>query len=164
MDRAMNARLASGEVQIATEPTDELLDAFARLLPQLSNSAKPLDKARLDEILRSSCNTLLVAREASSGRIVGALTLVTFHIPTGLRALIEDVVVDSAVRGRGVGEALTRKAVQLALQLQVKSIDLTSRQSRQAAHRLYEKVGFVVRETSVYRYTEHPNKVVGEAD
>ena len=160
----MNARLASGEVQIATEPTDELLDAFARLLPQLSNSAKPLDKARLDKILRSSCNTLLVAREASSGRIVGALTLVTFHIPTGLRALIEDVVVDSAVRGRGVGEALTRKAVQLALQLQVKSIDLTSRQSRQAAHRLYEKVGFVVRETSVYRYTEHPNKVVGEAD
>ena len=160
----MNARLASCEVQIATEPTDELLDAFARLLPQLSNSAKPLDKARLDKILRSSCNTLLVAREASSGRIVGALTLVTFHIPTGLRALIEDVVVDSAVRGRGVGEALTRKAVQLALQLQVKSIDLTSRQSRQAAHRLYEKVGFVVRETSVYRYTEHPNKVVGEAD
>ena len=84
-----------------------------------------------------------------------------FRIPTALRAWIEDVVVDSSVRGRGVGEALTEEAVRIAQARGARTIDLTSRRSRQAAHRLYEKVGFAVRDTSVYRYMPSHGKKAG---
>jgi ribosomal protein S18 acetylase RimI-like enzyme len=104
-------------------------------------------------LIAQPSNTLLLARDtANGGNIVGTLTLVMFRIPTALRAWIEDVVVDTEVRGRSVGELLTRKAVQLAIERGAKTIDLTSRRSREPAHRLYEKVGFVIRDSSVYRY------------
>ena len=90
--------------------------------------------------------------EDGQGRIVGMLTLVVFRIPTGVRAWIEDVVVDSAVGRRGVGEALTRAALDLAGTCGALTVDLTSRPSREAANRLYQKVGFEPRETNVYRY------------
>ena len=137
-------------VSIATEATEELLHAFARLMPQLSTSAVPLSAHELTRILTSPTSTILVARDEDT--IVGTLTLVTFRIPTGFRAWIEDVVVDSSARRRGVGEALTREAVRLATTLGAKTIDLTSRHSRAAAHQLYEKCGFAVRESNVYRY------------
>ena len=101
---------------------------------------------------------MLLARDPSAGgRIVGTLTLVIFRIPTATRAWIEDVVVDGAARGRGVGEALTLAAVKLAKERGAKTVDLTSRRSRQAAHRLYEKAGFHVRDTSVYRFGPKPD-------
>jgi len=141
------------EITIATEPTKEIVAAFERLLPQLSSSAKALGPEALAELITQGSNTLLLARDQSNGgKIVGTLTLVVFRIPTAIRAWIEDVVVDSSVRGRNVGEALTRKAIQLATERGAKTIDLTSRRSREAAHRLYEKVGFVTRDTTVYRY------------
>jgi ribosomal protein S18 acetylase RimI-like enzyme len=100
---------------------------------------------------------VLLARDTSDGnRIIGTLTLVMFRIPTAMRAWIEDVVVDDVARGRGVGEALTRAAVDLARRRGAKTVDLTSRRSRQAAHRLYEKAGFHVRDTSVYRFGPKP--------
>jgi ribosomal protein S18 acetylase RimI-like enzyme len=137
-------------VERATEVTDELLQAFSLLLPQLSTTNRSISREHLAEIISSPMTTLLVAR--LNGAIVGSLTLVMFRIPTALRAWIEDVVVDDAVRGRKVGEALTREAVRIAEKAKAKTVDLTSRQSRVAAHRLYEKCGFMVRETSVYRY------------
>jgi len=146
------------EISLAEAATPDVVEAFARLLPQLSSSAIPLTREALAEILASPQNTVFLARDPSAGgRIIGTLTLVIFRIPTAIRAWIEDVVVDSAARGRGAGEALTLTAVKLAQDRGAKTVDLTSRQSRKAAHRLYEKSGFHVRDTSVYRFGPKPD-------
>jgi ribosomal protein S18 acetylase RimI-like enzyme len=146
------------EVVIAEAATAEVVEAFERLLPQLSSSAARLTRESLAEIIGAPHNTVLLARDTSDGnRIIGTLTLVMFHIPTAMRAWIEDVVVDDVARGRGVGEALTLAAVDLAKRRGAKTVDLTSRRSRQAAHRLYEKAGFHVRDTSVYRFGPKPD-------
>jgi len=105
----------------------------------------------LEEIVSSSTGTILVARN-DDGSIIGSLTLVLFRTPTGARAWIEDVVVDQAARGQGAGEALVEEAIRLAAESGVRTVDLTSRPSREAANALYEKVGFRARETNVYRY------------
>lgn len=131
---------------------DELLDAFARLVPQLSRSAPPTTGSELAEMLAAPGTHLLVARE-DDGPIIGTLTLVVFRIPTGVRAWIEDVVVDAAVRGRGVGEALTRHAVDVAAGAGARTVDLTSRPTREVANRLYQRLGFEPRDTNVWRRT-----------
>ncbi|HEY4333713.1 MAG TPA: GNAT family N-acetyltransferase [Ilumatobacteraceae bacterium] len=137
-------------VEIATECTPALVDAFARLIPQLSKSSPPPNAAELEEMIKAPATDVLVATD--HGTIVGALTLAVFRIPTGVRAWIEDVVVDDAARGRGVGDALNRLALTRAAERGAKTVDLTSRPSRQAANRLYQRIGFVARETNVYRY------------
>ena len=137
-----------------TEVTDELVAAFGRLTPQLSASNPAPTRAQLAEMVRSPAITLLVAREPDAeGAIVGSLTLAMFRIPTGLRAWIEDVVVDSTRRGKGIGEALTREALRVALEAGATTVDLTSRPSREAANRLYQRIGFELRTTNIYRYT-----------
>jgi ribosomal protein S18 acetylase RimI-like enzyme len=80
------------------------------------------------------------------------LTLIVFRISTGVRAWIEDVVVDETARGRGVGEALSQEAVRRALALGARTVELTSRPSREAANRLYQRLGFVRRDSNLYRY------------
>jgi ribosomal protein S18 acetylase RimI-like enzyme len=142
------------EVLVVEEATREVVDAMDRLLPQLSTSATPLDTAALEQLVRSEAATLLVAR--TEGTIVGTLTLVMFRVPTGLRARIEDVVVDQSARGRGVGAALTREAVRLASMAGARTLDLTSRPSREAANRLYERLGFQRRNSQVYRLVDEP--------
>ena len=137
-------------VEILTEATDEVVEAFGRLLPQLSSSAKPLDAAAIAALASSPEVTVLLAR--SDGRIAGSLSLVIFRIPTGLRAWIEDVVVDEAARGQGIGAVLTREAIRLAREAGVRTVDLSTRPSRVAAGRLYEREGFKQRETRMYRY------------
>ena len=137
-------------VEIATSVDDELVEGLNRLLPQLSSSASSLDVGDLEALVQSP-STLFVARDGDL--IVGTLTLVVFAIPTGLRAWIEDVVVDESTRGRGVGEALTMAAIDEATRRGVRSIDLTSRPSRVAANALYVKLGFGLRETNVYRFS-----------
>ena len=104
----------------------------------------------LEEIIRGNSTVLFAAR--IDGVIVGLLTLATFRIPTGVRAWIEDVVVDDLARGKGVGEALNRAALVKARQRGAKTVDLTSRPSREAANRLYQRIGFTRRDTNVYRY------------
>lgn len=128
----------------------ELVEAFARLLPQLSRSSPPLGELELTEMVEASGTHLLVARD-DDGRIIGTLTLVVFRIPTGVRAWIEDVVVDEEARGRGVGEELTRRALSIAGQAGARTVDLTSRPTREAANRLYRRLGFEPRETNVWR-------------
>ena len=138
-------------VREATEVTPELVSAFERLIPQLSKSNPPPSEAELRAIVDSDASILLIA-EDDSGRIVGSLTLAMFRIPTALRAWIEDVVVDEAARGQGVGEALNRAALERAEAEGAKTVDLTSRPSREAANRLYQRLGFELRDTNVYRY------------
>lgn len=134
------------------EVDDELVEAFARLTPQLSSSSPAPGADELAAIVASPATVLFVAKDIDSGTIVGALTLALFRIPTGLRAWIEDVVVDEAARGRGVGAALSNAAIDRARREGAKTVDLTSRPSRAAANRLYKRVGFEERDTNVYRY------------
>ena len=141
-------------VEVLREVTDEAVEAFRRLTPQLSSSADPPDRAALNLIVGSAACTLLIAR--SGDRIAGTLTLVMFPIPTGFRAWIEDVIVDEAARGQGIGEILTTEALNLAKDAGARTVDLTSRPSREAAGRLYERVGFEPRSTRHYRYTFSP--------
>lgn len=138
-------------VEEVTEPFDDLVPAMATLVRQLSRSSPPPSAAEVEEIVRSPASHLLLARDAD-GAIVGTLTLAVFRIPTGLRAWIEDVVVDEAARGQGVGAALTNAAIRLANQRGARTVDLTSRPSREAANRLYQRLGFLERETNVYRF------------
>jgi len=137
-------------VEEAVVADDELLVALARLLPQLS-SAPPPTAYELETLVDSQAINLLVARVG--GRIVGSLTLALFRVPTGQRAWIEGVVVDQAARGHGVGAALVGEALRLAERAGARTVDLTSRASREAANRLYLRLGFELRQTNIYRKT-----------
>lgn len=143
-------------VEVLHEVTDEAVKAFGRLLPQLSRSAPPLDHAALARVVDASCNTVLVARGEAAvggpGEIIGTLTLAMFPIPTGVRAWIEDVVVDEAATRQGVGTALTEEALRIARGQGARTVDLTSRPSREAAGRLYEGLGFQRRDSRLYRF------------
>jgi ribosomal protein S18 acetylase RimI-like enzyme len=140
----------SVSIEVASEATDELVAAFHRLIPQLSRRSDPPSKNELAEMIASSASDVLFAR--LDGAVVATLTLVTFRIPTGVRAWIEDVVVDATARGHGVGERLNRYAIELARSRGATTVDLTSRPSREAANRLYQRIGFQPRDTNVYRY------------
>lgn len=139
-------------VEEATAVTPELVAAFRQLTPQLSRSAPAPGGAELAEMVRSPATILLMARDPEKG-LVGSLTLVLFRIPTGLRAWIEDVVTDEAARGRGVAEILCREALNRASAAGARTVDLTSRPSRESANRLYRRLGFVQRDTNVYRWS-----------
>jgi len=130
---------------------DELVEAFNRLIPQLSSSSPPPSSDHLAAMVDSADIVLFVARV--DGRILGSLTLAFYRIPTGTKAWIEDVVVDADARGHGVGELLNRAALDEARARGAKDVSLTSRPSREAANRLYQRIGFQPRDTNVYRYT-----------
>ena len=138
------------QVEVLDKVTGEVVEAFGRLLPQLSRSAPPLGQAELEAVAGCPANTVLVAR--SAGTIIGMTTLVMFPLPTGLRAWIEDVVVDESARGQGAGEAMTREAIRIAREAGARTVDLTSRPAREAAGRLYERAGFELRDSRLYRY------------
>jgi len=133
----------------ATSLDDELFDAVVRLVPQLSSSPPP-NRDQLAQLITDPATKLLVARH--DARIVAMMTLVVFRLPTGVRAWVEDVVVDEDARGAGVAAALITEAVALAKRLEARTIDLTSRPEREAANRLYLRLGFERRATNVYRH------------
>ncbi|MEE8462359.1 MAG: GNAT family N-acetyltransferase [Acidobacteriota bacterium] len=139
------------KVEEVREVSEELVEAFARLTPQLSRSSPPPGEQELERIVQSDATRLLVAKV--EGAIVGSLTLALFWIPTGLRAWIEDVVVDESVRGQGIGAALNQEALKLDRDQRSRTVVLTSLPSREAANRLYQRLGFKQRETNVYRYS-----------
>lgn len=139
------------EVYLATEVTDELTEAMDRLVPQLSRSNPPPTLDALAEIVESESSLLFMAKDHTG--VLGTLTLILFRIPTGLRAWIEDVIVDQDARGKGVGRILNEVAIQHALDQGAITVDLTSRPSREAANRLYARIGFVQRDTNVYRFS-----------
>ncbi|MEO6653887.1 MAG: GNAT family N-acetyltransferase [Ilumatobacteraceae bacterium] len=139
------------DISPAVRIDEELVAAFAELIPQLSSSSSPPTAEVLRAIVDSPDSVLYLARV--DGRIVGSLTLAFYRIPTGLKAWIEDVVVGETARGHGVGDALNRAAIAEAEARGAKNVSLTSRPSREAANRLYQRLGFVPYDTNVYRYT-----------
>jgi ribosomal protein S18 acetylase RimI-like enzyme len=128
----------------------EVISAVQRLLPQLSESAPTPDAYDVETVVTSDATTLLVARD-EGGAIVGMLTVAIFRLPSGLRAWIEDVVVDESARRTGAGRALVEEATELARESGARSIDLTSRPSRESARQLYTSMGFEERSTTVFR-------------
>lgn len=138
------------EISELIQADEETLSSVNHLLPQLSSSAQVITLDRLRTLVSSDCTRLYLAKEG--GHVHGMLSLVVFPIPTGTKAWVEDVVVDDAARGKGVGKSLMRHAMEQAEMLGAKAVDLTSRPSREAANKLYQSLGFETRETNVYRY------------
>lgn len=137
-------------IEIVTKADEELFLAFQRLVPQLTNNNPPPSFDDLTAIVRDSASTLMIARDHEN-HIVGALTLAVYRVPSGVRAMIEDVIVDESARGQGVGEALMQRAIGLAKEKGVGTIALTSSPFREAANKLYVKMGFKKRETNAYQ-------------
>ena len=138
------------QIDIATRADDELYEAFQRLVPQLTQNNPPPTREDLFALINDSSSTLLLARD-DSGQIVGALNLTVYRVPTGIRSIIEDVIVDISARGQGVGEALMQYAIDLAKGKGAANISLTSNPIRVAANKLYLKLGFQKRETNAYQ-------------
>jgi ribosomal protein S18 acetylase RimI-like enzyme len=138
-------------VEAAASVDDDLVMAAGRLIPQLSSSSPAPSREALARIVDSPGAALFVARD--DGRVVGMLTLVVFEIPTAVRAWIEDVVVDETARGQGVAASLVQAALDRAEAQGARTVDLTSRPDREAANRLYLRMGFEARATNVYRRT-----------
>ena len=137
------------EIIEISEASNEILSQVNGLLPQLSKSASPLSLESLDILAKSESTNLFVAKEGK--KVWGMLSLVLFPIPTGTKAWVEDVVVDSSARGKGIGKALMNHALKKGREKRGKSIDLTSRPSRETANKLYQSLGYQKRETNVYR-------------
>ena len=137
----------------ASEITEELHEALQRLVPQLGPHKIPPTWEELDLLIKSEASTLLVAREPDEkDPIAGVLCLSIYRVPTGLRSIIEDVIVDQNMRRRGIGEALMQKAIDLAREVGAEGVSLTSNQKREAANRLYQSMGFELRQTNPYFY------------
>lgn len=139
------------QIETISEANDELLDAFQRLIPQLTKKPPHLSLGEINALVKSACSTLLVAR-ADDNSIVGILSLTVYRVPTGIRSIIEDVIVDESARGQGIGEALTRRALEAAKEMGAAHVTLTSNPKREAANRLYQRMGFTKRKTNAYIY------------
>ena len=138
-------------IEKASEITEELYRALQRLIPQLTinNAAPGWDE--LTDLVNSASSTLLIARHPDEkGDIAGILTLTIYRVPTGIRSVVEDVVVDEKTRRLGIGEALLRRAIEMAREAGASGISLTSNPRREAANHLYRSIGFKRRETNAY--------------
>jgi ribosomal protein S18 acetylase RimI-like enzyme len=138
-------------IEAATEATTELRDALAVLLPQLNPSLPTPSLEHLAAVMADPSATLLLARDGQ--HIVGIAAVVVYTTPIWLKARIEDVVVDAAARGRGVGEALVAECIEVARRRGAGIVELQSARSREAANRLYPRLGFALRDSNVYRLT-----------
>ncbi len=142
------------EITHATELTEELYEACQRLVPQLTHNNPPPTREKLAQMLASPSSFLYLAKDPDFvDEIIGMATLVLYHVPTGLRGYIEDLVVDERARGRRIGEALTRSCLDQAEKAGAPQVMLTSNPGRSSANRLYERMGFELRKTNVYRFS-----------
>ncbi len=138
-------------IEIAARATEELWDAFQRLVPQLTSNNPPPSLDDLAALVKSEASTLILAR-ADNGAIIGAANVAVYRVPTGIRAIIEDVIVDESARGQGIGEALVQRCLEIAREKGASGVSLTSNPKREAANKLYQKMGFKKRETNAYYY------------
>lgn len=136
-----------------TAVTDELVNAFESLIPQLKLTVPPPTRREAEALVSSDSSILLLARYPDElAPIVGVLTLIVYRVPTGIRARVEDVVVDESMRGKGIGEALMRYALNMARNAGADGVALTSNPQREAANRLYQRLGFKPWQTNLYFY------------
>jgi ribosomal protein S18 acetylase RimI-like enzyme len=141
-------------IERATGVTDELLTAVERLVPQLGPGKIAPTRAYLESIIHSGSSILLTARyPGETDPVAGILTLAIYRVPTGIRSIVEDVIVDEGFRRRGIAEALLKHAVELARKAGAENVSLSANPSREAAHWLYQKLGFSRRES--YFYIRH---------
>lgn len=138
------------QIEIVYQADDELYEAFQRLVPQLTSNNPPPTHEELKALINEPSSTLLIARN-EPGQIIGALNLTIYRVPTGVRSIIEDVIVDLSARGQGIGEALMFRAIEIAKEKGASGISLTSNPMRVAANALYLKLGFQKRETNAYQ-------------
>jgi len=134
-------------VEQLTEADENLVAVVARLLPQLTEARTPPTLEKLQETVTSQ--QLLVVRD-DGGAIIGMTTLVLYRVASGLKGRIEDVIVDESARGRGIGDTLVREAMRRASEAGVLMLELNSMPYREAANRLYKRLGFVRKPTNVY--------------
>jgi ribosomal protein S18 acetylase RimI-like enzyme len=136
-----------------SEVTEELLTALQRLIPQLGVHKIPPTWEDLQKLVTSECSMLLAAHQSSQADpIMGVLCLTIYRVPTGLRSIVEDVIVDESTRRQGIGEALMRSAIELAREAGADGVSLTSNPQREAANQLYQSMGFALRKTNTYFY------------
>jgi ribosomal protein S18 acetylase RimI-like enzyme len=140
-------------IERVSEATPELYEALQRLIPQLGAHKVPPTREEIRALIHSGASQLLVARHPDKrGSIAGILCLTVYRVPTGLHSIIEDVVVDENMRKQGIGEALMRRAIELARESGAEGISLTSNPQREAANQLYQSLGFELRKTNPYFY------------
>jgi ribosomal protein S18 acetylase RimI-like enzyme len=139
------------KIREVTTYSEKIYEAIAGLLPQLDTNIRPPAREYLEQVLRSESSHFIIG-ELENNEIAGFLVIVTYPVPTGIKAWVEDVVVDEALRGKGYGMDLMQYAIDYARSAGAEHLDLTSRPWRIAANRLYQKLGFALRETNVYRY------------
>src|SRR5664279_2252533 len=139
------------KIKKITKFTDRVFEASLQLLPQLDQHTNLPDKQYFKDLLASG-NTHFFIAELDNRDIAGMLTIGTYLTPTGIKFWIEDVVVDEARRGTGIGKDLIQFAIDYAKSLGAEDVRLTSRPTRIAANKLYVKMGFVRYETNVYKY------------
>lgn len=140
-------------IEKVSDVTTELCVALQRLVPQLGAHKTIPTFEDLTELIESRASTLLIAREPDErGPIAGVLSLTVYRVPTGVRSIIEDVIVDERMRRRGIGEALVREAIVRARAAGAGGVALTSHPQREAANRLYQSLGFELRSTNPYFY------------
>ena len=140
-------------IEKVTRPTEELFRALQHLIPQLGAHKFPPRNEELAAMLASESCTLLIARDSNADvAIIGILCLNIYRVPTGVRSIIEDVVVDESARRMGIGEALMLRALDVARAAGASGVSLTSRPDREAANRLYQSMGFELRKTNAYHY------------
>ncbi len=135
-------------IEEVTEASEELLEAIHRLLPQLTEARTPPTLEQLAETV--AAQTMLVALDDATRAVIGTLTLITYRVSSGLKARIEDVIVDESARGQGVGDALVREGMARAGAAKVLMLELTSMPYRESANRLYKRLGFIRKPTNVY--------------
>jgi ribosomal protein S18 acetylase RimI-like enzyme len=142
------------QIDQVIEMTEELYLACQRLVPQLTHNNPPPTRGQLAQMLESSTSFLFIARSLDfEDGILGLATLVIYRVPTGIRGYIEDVVVDERARGKRIGEALTLACLKQAEHAGAPQVMLTSNPGRTAANRLYQRMGFELRRTNVYKYS-----------
>lgn len=138
-------------VEKAVEATDDLLSVLADLIPQLGQGKVPPTRSELTNILNSPNTSFLIARASDeTNEIAGILTLIVYHVPTGARSIVEDVVVSEKFRRRGIAKALLSRAIEIAREAGAGGVSLTSNPNRKEANRLYQSMGFQRRETNAY--------------
>ena len=140
-------------IEKVAEVTEEIFEAVKSLVPQVGAHKAPPTRDELSALVKSEASTLLIARfPDETGKIAGILSLTVYRVPTGIRSIVEDVIVDENMRRRGVAEALMLRAIDLAREAGANGVALTSNPKREAANKLYQSMGFQKRETNSYFY------------